>query len=323
MTRRSKSLWIALLPLGAAIYLSADLERPSRESAPKSSAETMKRVKVAAVEAAQDRREMRFSGTTRATHRARLSFSVGGRLATRPAEVGARVQPGQLLAKLDDLKLSNGLATARATLAELSARRTQSERDYTRVSRLAAAGAATSEELEQTSAAVDALRAGEEAAQARLQEAQRQVAETRLVAPFAGTVTEVHFEPGEFARVGTPVVTIAGADEVEIEVEVPESVISRIATGDDAQIRFPVLGDATVVGRIKSVGRTAAGPGRLFPVVASLEADHMVVGATAELVLELANDHAMTLPVEAVVNPGGHRPFGVPSKNHRGYRKLS
>ncbi len=312
MYRRSKSLWLALLPLAAAIYLFADAVRPSRGAADGDSAMpakvAVKRVRVAPVEAARESREVRFSGTTRAARRARLSFSVGGRIVSRPVKVGDQVHAGQLLAELDDLELENALASARATLSELAARRTQSERDHSRTQQLADAKAATSEELERTAAAVDGLRAAEAAAEARLREARRRLAETRLEASFSGTVTEVHFEPGEFARVGLPVVTIAGDGDVEIKVEVPESIVARITVGDETRIRLPVLGGTAVTGRIKSVGRTAAGPGRLFPVVASLEGEDIVVGATAELVLVLKNDRAMTLPVEAVVNPGGRRP---------------
>lgn len=316
MIRRSRSLAIALAVLGAAaIYFLVDARRtpsgesPSAARAPDESAETLKRVKVAAVEVTRERRELRFSGTTRAARRARLAFSVGGRMVARPVEIGDRVERGQLLAKLDDHEVDNAVASARAALAELEARRAQSERDRARAEQLAAAKAATSEELERTAAAVDAVRAAEDAAEARLAEAERRKRETRLAAPFAGTVTDVLFEPGEYLRAGSPVVSLSGVGAVEVEIEVPESVIPRIAVGDEVKLLLPVLGRDAVTGRIESVGRTAAGPGRLFPVVAAVSAaDELLAGATAELVLELVSDDALALPVEAVVNPGGRRP---------------
>ncbi len=71
-----------------------------------------------------------------------------------------------------------------------------------------------------------------------------------------------------------------------------------------------------VAGRVKSVGRSAGGSGRLFPVVTTLEdpgtqassPDQVAAGMTAEVVLELRDADALTVPVEAVVNPGGQRP---------------
>ncbi len=309
MIRRTKSLLLAFVILGTAFYLSADAERTAGDDSRGESSVRLKRVRVDAVEAASDQRELSFSGTTRAARRARLAFSTSGRVVARPVEIGDRVSRGQLLAQLTDLELKNALSTARASLAELSARRAQSERDHARAEQLAAAKAATSEELEQTAAAASALKAAEEAASARLQEAQRRLDETNLSAPFAGTVTDVHFEPGEYARAGTPVVTLSGDGEVEVKVEVPEAVIPHIETDDDVDLRLPILKRETITGRVKSVGRTAAGSGRLFPVVATFPADTGVpAGATAEVVLRLTSDQALALPVEAVVNPGGRRP---------------
>ncbi len=310
MIRRTKSLLLAAVALGTAFYLSADAER-AQSGGDREPAVRLKRVRVAAVEAARDRRELRFSGTTRAARRARLAFSSSGRVTARPVEIGDRVGRGQLLAQLTDRELKNAVATARASLAELSARRAQSERDYARAEQLAAAKAATSEELERTAAAVAALEAAEEAAGARLSEAQRRLDETRLRAPFAGTVTDVHFEPGEYARAGAPVVTLSGDGELEVEVEVPESVIPFVETGDEVDLRLGFSGGETIAGRVKSAGRAAAGPGRLFPVVAVFAAGDgsgLVAGATAELVLRLTSDQALALPIEAVVNPGGRRP---------------
>ncbi len=314
MIRRHKSLLLAILTLGAAFYLSADAERAQGDGSEREPLR-LKRVRVTPVETTRDSRELRFSGTTRAARRARLAFSTSGRVIARPVEIGDRVRRGQLLAQLTDRELKNALATARATLAELQARRAQSERDHARAEQLAAAKAATSEELEQTAAAASALLAAEEAASARLKEAQRRLDETSLEAPFDGTVTDVHFEPGEYARAGAPVITLSGDGEIELEVEVPESVIPHIATGDEVDLSLPVLGHEQIAGEIKSVGRTADGPGRLFPIVAVFAADDtmvadntMVAGVTAELVLRLTSDQALALPIEAVVNPGGRRP---------------
>ncbi len=338
MIRRSKSLLLAVLTLGTAVYLSADAERAPGEDSRDESTTRLKRVRVSAVEAARDQRELRFSGTARAAQRARLAFSTSGRVIARPVEIGERVSRGQLLAQLTDRELKNALATARASLAELAARRAQSERDHARAEQLAAAKAATGEELERTAAAVDALTAAEEAAAARLEEAQRRLDETSLEAPFDGTVTDVYFEPGEYARAGAPVITLSGDGEVEVEVEVPESVVPHVAIGDEVDLVLPVFSrdpfgasgagrhaGRTLAGRVKSVGRTAAGPGRLFPVVATFAAAGapaagaptagapaagapVPAGATVELVLRLTSDRALALPIEAVVNPGGRRP---------------
>ncbi len=303
MLRRFRNLLISIAAVAGALYLAAGSE-PLASSADRG----VKRVRVAEVEAATERRELRFSGTTRAARHSRLSFSLGGRLVERPVEVGDRVARGEVLARLDDREVRNAVATARGVLAEVRARRAQAERDLARVRRLVEAKAATEEELEKTRAGLDAMTAAEETARARLDEAERLLGETRLAAPYDGSVTEVRFEPGEYAGPGRPVVVLSGDGDLELEVEVPESVVPHVEEGREVEVIVPLLG-RTVTGEIDSVGRTAAGPGRLFPVVATLpEASGVVVGATAELALTLESDDALAVPVEAVVNPGGRRP---------------
>ncbi len=303
MLKRYRNLLIGLATVAGAIYLSADSEPLASDTG-----RAIKRVRAVEVEAATERRELRFSGVTRAARHARLAFSIGGRVVARPVDVGDRVSKGQVLARVDSLEIQNAIATARGALAEIAARRSQVERDLERTRRLVEAKAATEEELEKTRAGLDAVQAAEDAARARLRETERLLGETGLEAPYSGTVTEVFFEPGEYASPGRPVVTLSGDGDLELEVEVPESVVPRIEKGDEVVVAVPLLG-RTVAGRIDSVGRAAAGPGRLFPVVAKIpEASGMVVGATAELVLALESDDALAVPVEAVVNPGGRRP---------------
>ncbi len=314
VNRRPISLFIAASLLGGGWYLSAQAER---SDSPTSSTNTLRRVRVSIAEPVEATRALRFSGVTRAQNRAHLSFAAGGKLTARPVEAGDRVQAGQVIAELDQRALRNAVDTARATRLELAARRTQADRDRARVASLVAAKAATDEELEQLDARIEALVAADDAAAARLREQERRLAEARLIAPFAGTVTEVLFEPGEYAGTGRAVVVLAGAGAVEVEVEVPESVVGRIAPNDAVTINFPALGRRDVAGTVTSVAQTTAGPGRLFPVVVRIDEDTLTAGRTAEVMLSLRADSALAVPVDAIVNPGGSRPvlFRVQDQN--------
>lgn len=286
------------------IYLSA-----AAEPAPRSTVEEtgLKRVEAAWVEPVESHREVRFAGVTRAAQRARVGFTIGGRVLSRPVEVGQRVNAGDVLARLDEREVRHAVSSASAALSELGARRSQIERDLERARRLYDAKAATHEEVEKTEAALEGLEAAEDAAAVRLAEAERLLDESTLTAPFAATVTDVLLEPGENVAPGQPVVVLSGDGRVEVEVEVPESVLFSIAPNDEVRVSLS-LADREVPGRIRSVGRTAAGPGRLFPVVADLHDNEAFPGMTAELVLRLASKPGLAVPIEAVVNPGGSRP---------------
>lgn len=302
---RFRRIWIVLVLAGlASAYFAVDSSGPTggEEVALK------KKVRVASVETSSDPRELRFSGVTRSAQRARLSFSIGARLESRPVEVGDVVKRGQVLARVDGLEVKNGLATAQAALAEARARRSQLERDVQRVESLVAVKAATPEELEKTQAGLESLRATEEAASSRVREMERLLGETGLRAPYDGTVTEVLAEPGEFVGPGRPIVTLSGEGDTEVQIEVPESLLPELVPGAVVPVRVAMLG-REVAGQIRSLGRSAAGPGQLFPVVVALDkAAGVPAGATAELGFRVGENAALSVPVGAVVDPGGRRP---------------
>ena len=311
---------LALAAVGSA-YFAVDSSTPAAGGATSGT----KRVKVAKVEQASDPRELRFSGITRSAQRARLSFSLGARLASRGVEVGDVVKRGQVLARLDDLEVKNGLDSAKAALADMSARRAQLERDVERVEKLAAAKAATPEELEKTRAGLDSVRAGENAATARLREVERLLGETALRAPYAGTVTEVLAEPGEFVGPGKAILTLSGEGDTEVQVEVPEGLLAQLQPGAAVPVKLAMVGEKPVAGTIRSLGRSAAGPGQLFPVVVALDqAAGVPAGATAELFFRIGDSTALSVPVGAVVDPGGRRPavFKIDNQNGSVVRKV-
>lgn len=297
---------IGLLVLGAAIALAAWPSPDPRQAAPTTRAARV--VQVAEVVVSQSDRELRLPGVTRATRRATLASSLPARLAARPVEVGDTVAAGQVVARLDDREHRLAESAAAAALAELEVRWAQAARDLERAERLAAARAATPEEVEQVRAASSALGAARDAAAVRLAETRRRLAETTLTAPFAATVVATHLEAGEWAGAGAPLVELAGHGGLEVEVEAPEGVRTRIARGAEVVVGLPFLG-RRVSGKVTSVAGAAAGAGGLFPVEVELEAaEGLVAGLAAEVVLPIRSEAELSVPLAAVVDPGSGRP---------------
>lgn len=277
---------------------------------PKGKTETdLRTVKVARVKQAHPISEIRFSGMTRAVNRAKLSFTIGERLVSRPVEVGDHVRVGQMLARLDERKISNALAEAQASLAEIEARIKQVNRDHERYKALVDANASAAVELEKIIENRAVLFSAKAAAEARLTEAERLLKETVLTAPFPATVTEVLLEPGEYAVPGGPVVVLSGDGAVEIQVEVPESLISKLSVGERVDVDLPLAGEQGLEGRIEYRGRSALGSGRLFPVLVGLAPESGAIpGMTAEVVFRTRNETSLSVPLSAIVNPGGQMP---------------
>jgi multidrug efflux pump subunit AcrA (membrane-fusion protein) len=116
-----------------------------------------------------------FPGRAKATREANIAFEVSGRLVERPVEVGASVEEGQLLAKLDPRDFLNALNQARAV-------RTRSRAFRDRVAQAAKTGAVSRQEL------TDAV-AEFEATQAEVEIRARALEDSELLAPFDGTVS--------------------------------------------------------------------------------------------------------------------------------------
>ena len=305
-----KKLLFAAAPiiviLATVLLLSAHSDTDASITAPERF--IVKRVRTAEVTQAQLDRRVNFSGVLRAADRAALSFTLHGRLVSRTANIGDRVTKGQVMAQIDKQPYIHALEGARSSLAELTTRQAQSVRDLERVRRLVEEKAAPVEELEKVQSGSQSLDSAIEAANTRVAEAQRQLTETSLRAPFDGTITRVYIEPGEFASGGVPVLALSGKDNLELEVEVPESVLLHLQQGAEAQIQLPMADNQTVTGFISSIGRAANGPGSLFPVIITLDTNHLIPGQTAELLLDLQGRDQLTVPIEAVFNPGGAQP---------------
>lgn len=247
-----------------------------------------------------------FAGVTRAAQRGELTFQVAGTLAQRP-DIGARFAAGDTLATIYNPQLEPAADAATQQLEELRSRLAQARRDVERVARLHASDAATDEELERTRSALTQLQAAEQTAMAQANQARRMLAETRLVAPFDGTVSQVYVDSGEFITPGRPVLAVSGEHHLEVEVALPESLALTRRVGERADVRLPFV-DRTVEGRIAEIASAAPGVGRLFPVVVSIAADGLRAGLTAEVLVPTATGPVLTVPLRAVVDPGGGEP---------------
>ncbi len=92
------------------------------------------------------------------------------------------------------------------------------------------------------------------------------LARYRPVAPFAGYVLEESTEAGQWLSEGSPLITLAQLDTVEVEVAVPEGDVASLALGDSVRVRLDALPGRTLAGRIAAVVPRADLRSRTFPV---------------------------------------------------------
>lgn len=277
------------------------------KSAAKSSA--YKRVRIAEARRGTRNQFLRFPGATRAVDRASLTFLVSGTFGKSEVEIGDSVEAGQLLATIYNPQLKPKMNAAQSRLDEVSTRLEQVKKDVEHVRYLFETGAATRDELDQVESTYRALQSSKAGAAAQLAEATQLQEESRILAPFAGTVDRINFESGEFVSTGQPVIELNGGNALEVEINVPESLIGGLAVKQTVGVQFPFIDGLEIQGTIVELGHAARQVGQLFPVVvalpkgASAEAG-LRAGLTAELVFNVQAQQGLQVPVQAVIDPG-------------------
>jgi RND family efflux transporter MFP subunit len=269
-------------------------------------------------------------GRTSATLASRIMAPVRAVL----VQPGDRVTAGQALVILDDRDVSAAARQARAhaTAAArgLDASRTEQQAadaalalakvTHARIAALYQRKSATAQEFDQ---AVAGLRAAEtrvtraaasaaeadanlEGARAGGDAADVAASFTRIVAPFAGLVTEKLVEPGTLVTAGTPLLRLEDTTSFKLDVRLDESRTAWVAP--DTPVRVVVDGpqkDRDVQGRIFEIGRAMEADSRAFLVTIALPASETLrSGMFARAYLPGPSRRALRVPDSALVRRG-------------------
>jgi len=193
------------------------------------------------------------SGYVTARRRATVSSKITGKVVELNVEEGQAVRQGQVLARLDDATYRAAFALAQANLAvasqavhESEVRLAEARVTLGRMTQLLKDGVVGQAEFDRAKAEADSIAARIGAAREQVKVAQRQVEleqtnldNTIIRAPFSGVAITKDAQPGEmvspvsagggFTRTG--ICTIVDMKSLEIEVDVNESYINRVKSG--------------------------------------------------------------------------------------------
>ena len=149
----------------------------------------------------------------------------------RSANIDDRVEPGQIVAKLEPHNELNALRAAQADVNAAQAQSNEAQRDYERQKFLVARRSAAPVALERAEQAMKTAAARLEAAQARLKISKDQVADTELKADASGIVIATAAEPGEVVQAGQLIFRVAPKGGRDAVFDVPNQVL-RAAPSD-------------------------------------------------------------------------------------------
>ena len=91
-------------------------------------------------------------------------------------------------------------------------------------------------------------------AQAALAQAQAQLKQTQVIAPFAGQVGTIHVRPGELASPGQPVLMFGDTSKLHVETtDLRETDVTRLKIGMPVEVTFDALPGRTFQGKITRI----------------------------------------------------------------------
>lgn len=251
-----------------------------------------------------------FPGVVVSAENTMLSFRVGGRLASLPVnrQVGARVGLGDVLATLDPVDYQNALNNAEASFQLAMTQ-------FKRASELVKDGYVSETEF-------DRLRARYLSKEAERDQARTNLGYTELRAPFRGRISKVLVKNFESVRTDQLIAILEDADKIDIEIQVPTSVMAQISGEVKAAYRSTGQGQYTYdvefenspgqhYPAIVSESETLPDPATLtYRTVVSMplpEGVEVLAGLRAKVHLDLAllSDISprIYIPLEAVFNP--------------------
>lgn len=271
--------------------------------------EVMRPVKVVEIAKTDDTRLLDYSGAVRARWEANLGFRVAGKIVERAVDIGDRVQPGDLLARIDATDYALAVKTAEANLAAAEKQVETAGLTLKRAGQLQAKNVASQSVLDEATLGHQQAVAARDAAASSLQQARNQVGYAELRADRGGIVTAVGADSGQVVAVGTPVVTVAVDGEKEIQIAVPETEILGFKPDMAVEVGFWNDGSLKLDGRVREIAGSADPRSRTFSVRIGLPDDaRVLLGMTATVRATIGTDRPLvSVPLEALAEKGGSK----------------
>lgn len=210
------------------------------------------------------------------------------------------------------------LENARAALAELNARPTKNELREAE-DRLAAAQSAFERaqadaeaepvvETDTSSYDLQVLERNVAQDRAQVEQLERQLAQTRLRAPFAGTVSSVKVRPGDPFEAERAVLTLAKPGAPVLRADISERDAMRLAAGQRAVVRLEGVEGGEFDAAVDAILEGENSVGRTVQLSAIWPEPSPNIGTPVQIVITLREkDNVLLVPQKAIRSAGARR----------------
>lgn len=167
------------------------------------------------------------NGSLEPEHSVEYGAKLAGHVTQILVKEGDEVRKGQLLARLEDGTYQNQLALAKASYEK-------AKKDKERFAKLIKSGGVTQQQYD--NAELQYVNAKEQ-----YEMAQRNVSDTYIKAPIAGTINNKMIEVGSYMNPGKAMFEIVNTKELKLKVNLTETQVLKTKVGDSVLIRVNAL----------------------------------------------------------------------------------
>jgi RND family efflux transporter MFP subunit len=269
-----------------------------------------------------------FSGTSKAGTEANLSFRVGGTLISVNVKVGDRLNKGDLIASVDDSDAKLNYDKSLVALERSRVQKETAKSSLDRIKGLYENNNVSLQDYEAAKANYATANAAYDADKSNVDLRERSLGYYRLYAPIQGIVTAVNAEKNENVNPGQVIAVMNTSDDIEVDVGVPESIISKIDVGGKVTVKFASIPDKAFDGVISEVAYNINSRASTYPVTVALSAptDEIRPGMSADVSFQVGKKgtelpQRIIVPVAAVGDgPEGNFVFVLRMDSESVYR---
>jgi membrane fusion protein, multidrug efflux system len=255
--RKTAIAIIALIAIGIGVYFLVIYPRIQNNQELNAAAAAAGKTAVTVVEPTQTSSapDLVLPGNLQANQQTSIFARVDGYIARWYTDIGAHVEPGQVLADIDAPQIDANLRMAQAQLELAEANLKLAQTNSVRSQQLSQNHVIAQQELDTVVATEQVQKATRDNAAAALKSAQDMKAFEQIRAPFAGTITARFIDVGFLVTSGsvTSVHTLFDliqSDPVRVLVQVPQADISSVKPGAPATITVDQYPDEAFAGKI-------------------------------------------------------------------------
>jgi len=221
------------------------------------------------------------SGTVISQNDARIAAETDGRI-TWVANVGARIEKGEAIARIDAADLKLELADSKAQLGGLKSQLKYRNSSLQRFQKLTASNNVAATQLDEAQSQLDMTRQEIKRVEVAIARIKRRINQTEVLAPFPGVVAERLVQIGEFVGRGEEVARLVDTEHREIRAQAPLSVAGWIREGMLVSIEHEQLESLSSVSYVIPVGDQRS---RMFEVRIAADDPAWIIGSPVRVAL--------------------------------------